>query len=210
MFAYCLNNPVNRVDGSGLYSLWKFLFKDHDFGFIHRAVQAHIALNHGAETEICILGGRADIKIEEAVWEVKHAGTSPWIRICQAQTQAKKYIDGKRITHLGTAGKFNGFFYISCGDYSYYVEYTTPAEGVVLYTVTEVQNYNGKYFRNYQPHAQQNEHEQLSPIFDNTPMINTNGNSYIPSGGGGGGGLFLAATLFAGTIFMARFMTACK
>ena len=197
MFAYCLNNPVNRTDETGSSSFWNILFANHDFGFIHRAVQAHIAFTCGAQAEIWILGGRADIKLGDAVWEVKHAGKVPANRICEAQTQAKRYIDGERITHLGPAGAFSGFFYIGCGNDSYRVEYTTPAQGAVLYTVSKVDNYQGEYFRFFQPHVQQNQHAQLSPASHNMSSFNING---IVHSSGGAGLLFVAYFAVTGIV----------
>ena len=63
MFAYCLNNPVNRTDTTGTISLWYFLIVDSDMGFIHRAVVDHIGENYwGIRTEYILDNfGRADV-----------------------------------------------------------------------------------------------------------------------------------------------------
>lgn len=92
-------------------------------------------------------GGRADVKLGTAVWEIKHAGLCPEMRIQVAREQAKTYIDGTTITHLGAAGVFSDYFYIKCGDIALLVEYRTPRDGAILYTVKEVKNYKGSYFR---------------------------------------------------------------
>ena len=157
----------------------------------------HIALTYGCLTEICILGGRADIQRKDAVWEVKHASIIPGQRILEAQNQAKRYIDGKKITHLGSAGAFSGSFYIGCGDDSFRVDYTTPAQGAVLYTVTKVDNYQGKYFRFFQPHVQENQHTQLSPALNNMSSFNSN---RIVHSSGGAGLLFVACFAVMGVV----------
>ena len=153
MFAYCLNNPVNRTDASGTVSLWYYLIVDSDMGFIHRAVQKHIGANYNVSTEFP-LGkyGRADILRSGAVWEIKHAGISPVGRTAEAYAQALSYmLVNDEVTCLGEAGAFSGSFYIGCLDSSYLVEYKTPAQGAVLYTVTEVKNYSGEYAFVYVP-----------------------------------------------------------
>ena len=158
-------------------------------GFIHRAVQAHIALNYGAETEFSILGGRADVIMDNAVWEIKHASVAPMVRIHQAQDQARRYVDGEKIVSLGSAGIFNGSFYIQCGTYSYHVEYTTPAQGAILYSVQEVQKYEGEYFGLYLPHKARKTNKALSPVRSYT------GYKARSSAGGGSAGMASAGLL---------------
>lgn len=153
MFAYCLNNPINRIDASGDVSIWYYLIVDHDMGFIHRLVQAHIALNYGVETEVTLSAyGRADIFHLGKVWEIKHAGQNSVIRIALAMAQAYNYVClNDEVTGLGAAGAYSGEFYVQCLESAYLVEYTTPREGVILYSVTEVSNYNGEYYAVYVP-----------------------------------------------------------
>ena len=153
MFAYCLNNPTNRTDITGTVSLWYYLIIDSDMGFIHRAVQSHIRSNYHVSTEVRLSNyGRADILDSGCVWEIKHAGVSPDIRIAVAYAQALSYqILNSEVTHLGNGGAFSGQFYIGCLDSSYLVEYKTPSAGVVLYTVKEVSDYHGAYDFVYYP-----------------------------------------------------------
>ena len=141
MFAYSLNNPVNRTDVGGAVSLWWYLIVDHDMGFIHRAVEAHILAKYpGTSKEYTISGfGRADIVKGSEVWEIKHAGMNPIGRIAAATAQASYYVlSDENLDRLGDAGTFSGNFVITCFDSSYNVDYKTPSAGVVLYTVTEI------------------------------------------------------------------------
>ena len=163
MFAYCLNNPVNRIDACGDVSLWFYLLVDHDMGFIHRMVQAHIRVTYGANysTEMSLSGfGRADIvnTVTGHVWEVKHAGQFPSARAAIATAQATAYIGGTNgsttITGLGEAGAFTGYFYIQCMNECYLVNYETPQKGAVLYSVKRVENCSESPFRVYVPKKQ--------------------------------------------------------
>ena len=158
MFAYCLNNPVNRSDSSGSISLWYYLIVDFDMGFIHRMVQAHIVATGGPDikTEMVLTGlGRADVvdKSLGVVWEVKHAGKYPDARMFEAAVQAAGYIGGEYedvlIIGLGEAGRFNGTFCITCRGQNYEVSYNTPMDGVILYTVTETSNQKEQYDYSY-------------------------------------------------------------
>ena len=149
MLAYCLNNPVNRDDEGGDYSVWALLGQLHDWGFVHRMVQAHIAANYPSiTTEFTGLDvGRADIVQGCFVWEIKHAGTQPLLRTAMAMLQAYGYtLVSKEQLYLGAANTFHGEFYISVLGYSFLVAYTTPAAGAILYTVTATENYSGEYF----------------------------------------------------------------
>ena len=140
VFAYCLNNPINRLDVAGDVSIWYYLIVDGDMGFIHRMVQMHIAAFYGVSTEVSLSTyGRADILSDGAVWEIKHAGTFPEMRIAEAYAQAFNYVLlNEEVTHLGSKDAYAGSFYIGCDGYSYLVEYKTPMDGVILYTITEV------------------------------------------------------------------------
>ena len=161
MFAYCLNNPINRIDETGTTSLWYYLVVDSDFGFVHRMVQLHIISVYGGifRKELTIEGlKRADIVDTStgAVWEVKHASTTPEKRITEAQRQAQTYVGGTsktgtKITHLGEAGAFSGFFYILCQGSYYRVDYWTPQDGAILYSVKEDSNYSGEAYIAYIP-----------------------------------------------------------
>ena len=154
MFAYCLNNPVNRTDICGKTSLWYYLIVDHDMGFIHRMVQLDILANSGPEisVELVLPGlGRADIvdTTRGAVWEVKHAGKTPELREWIALAQAVGYIGGEHqgvlIECLGDVGHFQGEFLISCLESTYLVTYCTPNDGVVLYSVKEITGLEHEY-----------------------------------------------------------------
>lgn len=127
MFAYCLNNPFNRLDVSGGISLWYYLVIDHDMGFVHRLVQAHIIATGGPniKAELVLTGlGRADVVDVSlgTVWEVKHAGMFPDVRMREAVDQAVGYIGGEYedilIVGLGEAGRFEGTFCIACNSYN--------------------------------------------------------------------------------------------
>jgi len=148
MFAYCLNNPVNYSDSTGTYAkIWGELFKVHDFGAIHRAVQLHIIANKAFQKELFLAGvGRVDIFCPETheVWEIKHGGSTiemQMARMTLAENQAKKYMvnyKGKRL-QLGHAGAFQGEFLLMCNEILYLITYTTPKPGVILYFVEQRQ-----------------------------------------------------------------------
>ena len=161
MFAYCLNNPVNRSDISGTVSLWYYLIADHDMGFVHRAVVSHIQKNYNVRTEVPLSKyGRADIVLESAVWEVKHAGSNPLQRMFIAFAEACGYVlINDELNALGMPLMFNNTIYISCEGSSYAVEYCTPFPGVVLYTVKEDPNYNGEYSAVFVPKSKRTKEE---------------------------------------------------
>lgn len=101
------------------------------------------------------------------------------MRIQVAREQAKTYIDGTTITHLGAAGVFSDYFYIKCGDIALLVEYRTPRDGAILYTVKEVKNYEGSYFRIFLTLEERKTSQQTIAI----PNLYTN-NIFSSSGGG--------------------------
>ena len=146
MFAYCLNNPVNRVDSLGTAGIWYYLIVEHDMGLIHRLVQAHILANNpNLYVELVLPGyGRADVVDVSvgAVWEVKHAGKDPMGRTAIAAAQAAGYVGGVQggvtVNGLGAAGEFSGSFVIILGENTYCVEYSTPVDGVILYSVADI------------------------------------------------------------------------
>jgi len=150
MFAYCLNNPTNRLDLEGSASVWwHIITKTKNWGVVHRKVSNHI-INHypDLDAEMTLLGiGRADIVNLETgeVWEIKHAGNIKGIRILTAQKQARGYINGNEVKKLGAANSFSGSFTFSyCGD-SYIIYYETPAEGAVVYWIEEVDDGNYEF-----------------------------------------------------------------
>ena len=197
MFSYCLNNPVNRIDPTGAISLWYFLIIDSDMGFIHRAVVDHIDENYsGIYTERKLSNfGRADIvqRSTGAVWEVKHAGVNPPLRSATAQLQAYTYVlVNDEINCLGQANAFSGTFYIQCGIYSYAIDYSTPHYGVILYTVTELDNFEGEYYRVYVPKHEEAKKRASSRLY--VPVYST---------ARGGCGAFLASAL------LGMFMPSC-
>ena len=147
MFAYCLNNPVNRIDAEGAISLWVILFINSEFGWIHRQVQEHIRMygggDYGIEKGVYNLAGELvgrvdvyDIHTGQA-WEVKSVGTQ-----ASAYPQLERYLgnhlkDGTILT-AGDAGRFHGEFVVNYLDSSYLVSYQTPSTGVVTYSVKEI------------------------------------------------------------------------
>lgn len=149
MFTYCLNNPVLLQDSEGDSPalIWYFLFLNSEFGFIHRMVQADIVKNN-PQMLIEVWTNRSDGTLGRAdvvdpstghVWEVKSQNT-----VALADAQARSYINGacfgswdKTITDLGEAGRFANVFYVNCLGRTYLVSYTTPAPGVISYSVNE-------------------------------------------------------------------------
>lgn len=172
MYAYCLNNPVNRTDATGTAGIWFWLMVDSEWGFVHKMVQKHIESNNsGVITETGSKGlGRADVVRtgDGAVWEIKHAGSNPDTRCADAYKQAKKYKDAKCkdgtiVGDPGEAGAFSGTFCISIEGNNYEVNYRTPQEGVILYTVKETTNPADSYAYSYTyvPHAKRKENANL-------------------------------------------------
>ncbi len=151
MFAYCANNPVNFLDPSGTRNIWFQLFEDHNYGYIHRMVQAHILAFYNTlgvlTKEFYIRGvGRADIVDLQTkeTWEIKHGGSTTkteGLRTQEALNQLDKYLGGATGLVKGAAGKFHNFFIINYRDYSTLVFYHTPAPGVILYHVFPCKGY---------------------------------------------------------------------
>ena len=75
------------------------------------------------------------------VWEVKYINSA-----LEAQAQALGYVGGLTdngyITSLGAAGAFNGYFVINCMGHSFEVNYFIPSNGVVLYSVRLLEQYD--------------------------------------------------------------------
>lgn len=60
------------------------------------------------------------------------------------------------IIGLGEAGAFSGVFHIQCMDSVYEIRYETVWEGVILYTVKEIQGFEGQPEYEYVPAAERN------------------------------------------------------
>ncbi len=111
MFAYCNNNPVLLVDSEGQNPIviWYYLFLYSEYGFIHKAVQAHIVSHSGqrVEMEVTVLRqngtlGRADLvdKNTHAVWEVKHGAGSGAAAFAQATSYLNATIKSKKCLEI--------------------------------------------------------------------------------------------------------------
>ena len=177
MFAYCMNDPVNRIDTEGFYGIWNELAIEGDFGYIHSRVQAEIAIRSLGTicTEVTFPNKeRADLVDRNTgeVWEIKHAGSDPLGRIVEAQDQASKYLyrkgkcKGESITTAGAPFRFTGTFIIVMGNVKYMVTYITPAPGAVLYSVKEL---NEKYANAYAPVYQYKKKEECVTAYAFNP-----------------------------------------
>ena len=186
MFAYCLNNPINRIDVAGSAGIWIYLIAEHEMGYIHRMVQAHIVEHFGGNelllTEVTMGAvGRADLvnSKTKALWEIKHAGVNPVYREIEAFAQALCYVifspDGY---HLGETGAFQGKFAVLCFGHSYMVEYSTTLPGAILYWVYEISGYDGECYAKYVPVAEREKKKNTycwkpAPVYS-TGMMNGN------------------------------------
>ena len=186
MFTYCLNNPVTYDDPTGMrVELWPILFGEHDPGFIHRSVQAHIIATGLFEHELYLPGaGRADIYDPETgeIWEIKHGGSTPEIqsiRINDAKNQVARYKNNQTIIPLqvGHAGAFTGAFVINCENISYCVSYDTPEPGVILYYVQQMQVYETAASYSYVPKTE-NAYNWLSAML--IPVVGIGASSIDP------------------------------
>ena len=160
MFAYCNNNPVMFADCDGVspIALWYYLFLNSEYGYIHRRVQERILATGmgslGMEISVSRSNGtkgRADIvnKTTGEVWEIKYANkTNPTSALVLAEKQALSYvgaacnIPARKITSLGSAGMFSGTFMVNCLGVTYLVSYVTPSDGVIVYTVDALEQYD--------------------------------------------------------------------
>ena len=150
-----MNNPVCYSDPAGESAkIWYILFEEHDPGFIHRQVQAHIVADSIFKSEFVLPGiGRADIYNPQTgeIWEIKHGGSSTEMmaaRTNEATQQVSRYIAFEKITlKSGHAYTFAGSFVINCDSISYLIEYHTPAEGVILYHVQQLKKYNNSPYK---------------------------------------------------------------
>ena len=103
------------------------------------------------------------------------------------------------LNQLGYADAFNGTFYIQCGIYSYQIDYYTPSIGVVLYTVKEITDFDGEYYRVYVPKLAEIKEEGLAtrPQPISIPAYRSHRRTGYTGGGGGGGGIIVAGLLFS-------------
>lgn len=207
MFAYCANDPVNYVDDEGTYYIWYVLKKTGNWGFIHRCVQAEIDNEDaGILTEVVIpkyvpymnrkVNYRADVVNHNngSVWEIKHAGKDPAMRTYVAQFQALHYINGDykkgkhegTTTYLGRSGAFSGRFNIAVGAIAYEVYYYTPANGAILYTITEL---GDKHAYAYSYAVEYEEEKSTSYVTSGitVPALAWSAFLFVPSFAGSGG-----------------------
>lgn len=146
MYAYCGNNPINYRDDSGEIPFWALVAKTLlDWGLAHRLVQADIKAKHFCvEIEVPVdrnhyRGGRVDVYQNGRIWEVKSTGSADL-----AAPQARSYLGCKVsdsdswVKELGPANAFSGNIHLSLLGYNYEIEYNTPQEGVILYSVCEI------------------------------------------------------------------------
>jgi RHS repeat-associated protein len=172
MFAYCGNNPVSRADPLGQSYIWPQLFEDMCFGFIHKAVQMHIIMEnaememeryvYNSKGEPC---GRADIfdPFSGQVWEIKTEKTGADAAYAQVKKYCKKgnTINGNA-TSYGRVGRFESSFILSCGDYTYEVNYWTPRSGVILYRVDKTNSQGNDDYAVYVPKSQRSKENQCT------------------------------------------------
>lgn len=165
MFAYCGNSPEIYSDPTGeKKKIWFKLFEDHDPGFIHRAVQVHILMKNNVaatifESEYVMSGiGRADIVSlsTNEMWEIKYGGSTPdgWAAgIAAAENQLQRYIANGCTLRKGEAFRFLGGFQIDFGVMRCNVNYSTPVEGVILYTIDYTTDMDTEPAFSYAPHT---------------------------------------------------------
>jgi hypothetical protein len=151
------------------------LFEDHDPGYIHRAVQVHILSTNNIEavlykSEYIMPGiGRADIVCPSTgeMWEIKHGGSSndAWdAGISNANARLDKYLLNGCSFKKGRAKAFSGAFVISLDATKYLISYSTPEQGVILYTVMQLNDPQRKENFAYAPHTLYQEQKELMGI----------------------------------------------
>ena len=133
MFAYCLNNPGNYVDPSGMLAYP---------GEIHNEVVRRIAYKYGFYKEQFILYkgggfGRADlISADGRVWDVKRDKPR---QIRAGKKQVQKYVDNTWARSqdvslsVGDNEIESDFFYYRSGLTTYKVTYRYVGDGVIVY-----------------------------------------------------------------------------
>ena len=154
MFAYCLNNPVNRTDLFGnesesILELWLYRWA-------HRQVQMHIRDHSNNGRELTIerwimrsdgTRGRVDILDINSgeAWEVKHNNPNNSHLISEALDQLMSYagsVPQKKnlsgITVVPGSGGFSGTTTQSYCGTEYTISYYSPTSGIVVYDVSAV------------------------------------------------------------------------
>ena len=142
MFAYCLNNTIQRSDPTGDASIIP-LPTLRDYYNMHKAVQYDIVENYGYGMEVYVVGpkgvGRLDLYdgTTNQYYEVKH---SPAATGSLFNDQMKKYdssyVAGWRFEEYNIGGKVargqqNIFGFTT---YSYWdIEYHSSEDGVIVY-----------------------------------------------------------------------------
>ena len=151
MFAYCGSNPVVKTDPSGQVPIWWYFIETHDWGHVHKLVSLDISAKYGVQREVWVdrggnpNGGRMDIFSDGSVWEIKH-GTK---NILVAQAQARTYLGShtssdELVESLGRVGAFSSGFPFEYAGCSYYVHYSTKADGAIIYEVYESESRTGR------------------------------------------------------------------
>lgn len=133
MFAYCLNNPIHRIDPSGTLAYP---------GEIHNEVVRRISDKYGFKKEQIILYrgggfGRADLISQNGqVWDVKRDKPR---QIKAGKKQVQKYVENTWArspeTPLSVGGNEieTGYFYHKSGLTTYKVTYRYAGDGVIAY-----------------------------------------------------------------------------
>ena len=148
LYAYCMNNPMNFVDPSGMLAYP---------GQIHNLVVNKIASIHGLYKEQTInynFGwGRADlISSDGAVWDVKRDKPN---QIASGVKQVNKYVANEwknnPNTDLYVGGYIDpGSFVVTLNVDTYYVDYHYAQNGVIAYDYYKVTDWEqvGEYAKN--------------------------------------------------------------
>lgn len=142
MFAYCLNNPIQRSDPRGDASIIP-LPTLRDYYYMHRAVQYDIVENYGFGMEVYVVGpngvGRLDLYdgTTNQYYEVKHSSAAAGeLFDYQMSKYDSSYVTGWRFEEYSIEGNVTrGQKYISgFTTYSYWdIEYHSREDGVIVY-----------------------------------------------------------------------------
>ena len=142
MLAYCLNDPINRIDAFGLASIIP-LPTIKDYYHMHKAVQYDVAEQYGFGIEVYVVGpkgiGRLDLYDGETnqYYEVKHIIAATGTLLTE---QLAKYdvshVAGWRFSEysaMGTVSKGQAFI-MGKTTYSYWdIVYHSSGDGVIAY-----------------------------------------------------------------------------